>query len=131
MVRHVIQYASEDNVICELVEWPILVRVKITRIDKKRRCLRCSIDQANAGDEDVDIAVVESTYLAHNVASREHQRSPREESRELPGFVTTFERVSWLLMWLDRGIYRHCQMWTAHETAKKKAQATGAPLFGA
>ena len=94
MVRHIVQYASEDNVICELVEWPILVRVKLVRIDKESQCLRCSIDQANAGDEDVDIAVVESTYLAHNVATSEHQRSPREESRELPGLVTTLRSVS-------------------------------------
>ena len=94
VVRHIVQYASQDNVVRKFIKRPILVRVKFVQVDSERQCLRCSIDQTYAGDKDVNIAVVESAYLAHDVASSEHEGSPWEKSGEPPGLVTTLERVS-------------------------------------
>ena len=101
MVGHIVQYASQDNVVCKLIERASVVRVKMNQVNRERKCLRCSIDQAYAGDKDVDIAVVKSAYLAHNVASSEHEGSPWEKSGELPGFVMTLGRVSQFLIWLE------------------------------
>ena len=98
VVRHIVQYASQNNVVRKLIERPILVRGELVQVERWRQCLRCSIDQAYAGDKDVDIAVVESAYLAHDVASSEHESSPWEKSGELPGLVTTLECVSRLLI---------------------------------
>lgn len=64
------------------------------RAGREREYLRCSIDQAYAGDKDVDIAIVEGAYLAHDVASSEYAGSPWEKSSELPGLVMTLEHVS-------------------------------------
>ena len=94
VVRHIVQYASQDNVVCKLIERPMFVRVGIVQVDRKRQYSRCSIDQAYAGDKDIDIAVVVSAYLAHDVASSEHESSEWEKSSELPGLVTTLGRVS-------------------------------------
>ena len=94
MVRHIVQYASQDNVVCKLIERPVLVSVKIVQVDRESQYLRCSIDQAYAGDIDIDIAVVVSTYFAHDVATSKDEGSPWKKSSELPGFVTTLERVS-------------------------------------
>ncbi len=93
MVRHIVQYASQDNVVCKLIERPVLVSVKIVQVGEPQ-CLRSSIDQAYAGDINVDVAVVVSTYLAHDVATNKHESSPWKKSSELPGFVTALERVS-------------------------------------
>ncbi len=89
VVRHIVQYASQDNVVCKLAERPVLVRAEIVRVARERQGLRCSIDQAYAGDKNVDIAVVVSTYLAQDVATSEHEGSPWKKSSELPGLVTT------------------------------------------
>lgn len=91
VIRHIVQYASQDNVVGKLIERPIPVRGELVRVDKERQDLRCSIDQAYTGDKDVNIAVVVSAYLAHDVASSEHEGSPWEKSGEPPGLVTTFE----------------------------------------
>ena len=89
MVRHIVQYASQDDVVCKLIERPVLVSFKIVQVDRERQCLRCSIDQAYAGDKDVYIAVVVSTYFAHDVATSKHERSPWKKSSEFPGLVMT------------------------------------------
>ena len=94
VVRHIVQYASQNNVVCELIERPILVSAKTVQVDRERWCLRCSIDQAYAGDKNIDVAVVVSTYLAHDVATSKHKSRPREKSSELPALVMTFGRVS-------------------------------------
>ena len=94
VVRHIVQYASQDNVVCKFIERPVLVSVKMIQVDEERQCLRCSIDQAYAGDKNVYIAVVESTYLAHDIATSKHESSPGKKSSELPGLVMTLERVS-------------------------------------
>ena len=94
MIRHIVQYASQDNVVCKLIERPVLVSVKIVHVDREPQCLRCSIDQAYAGDKNVDIAVVVSTYFAHDIASSKDEGRPWKKSSELPGLVTTLERVS-------------------------------------
>ena len=94
VVRHIVQDASQDNVVRKFIERPILVRAKFIQVDRERQGLRCSIDQAYTGDKDVEIAVVESAYLAHDVACSEHEGSPWEKSSELPGLVTALGRVS-------------------------------------
>ena len=94
VVRHIVQYASQDNVVCELIERPILVSAKIVQVARERQCLRCSIDQAYAGDENIDIAVVVSTYLAHDIATSKHESRPWKESGELPALIMTLGRVS-------------------------------------
>ena len=98
MIWHIVQYASQDNVVCKLIKRPILVSVKIFQVNREPQCLRCSIDQAYARDKDVDIAVVVSTYFAHDVASSEDESGPWKKSSELPGLVTSLERVSRLLV---------------------------------
>ena len=94
MVRHIVQYASQDNVVCKLIERPVLVSVKVVHVNRERRCLRCSIDEAYAGDVDIDVAVVVSTHLAHDVASSKHESSPWKKSSELPALVMTLASVS-------------------------------------
>ena len=94
MVRHIVQYAPQDNVVGKLIERPVLVSVKIVHVDREPQCLRCSIDQAYAGNKNVDIAVVVSTYFTHDVATSEDESGPWKKSSELPGLVTTLECLS-------------------------------------
>ena len=94
VVRDIVQYASQDNVVCELIERPVLVSAKIVQVNRERWCLRCSIDQAYAGDKDIDVAVVVSTYLAHDIATSKHKSRPWEKSSEFPALVMTLGRVS-------------------------------------
>ena len=35
MVRHIVQYTSQDNVVCKLIERPIHVRAEIGQVDRE------------------------------------------------------------------------------------------------
>lgn len=55
---------------------------------RRWRGLRCSIDHYQAGDEDVEVAVVEGSDFAEDVASDEDECCPWEETSYFPALVS-------------------------------------------
>ena len=84
--------------------------------------VRCCVDEADAGDEDVDIASVVGADFTHYVAGCEDEGGEREQTSEFEGLVVAVEgsvcfsiALSFLLPWPSwhggalTGTYMHCQ----------------------
>ena len=58
---------------------------------------RGCVDEADAGDEDVDVAVVVGAYDAHDVAGGEDECCPGKQAGELPGLVMALRIIRFIL----------------------------------
>lgn len=64
-----------------------------TRRESEGGYLRCSINQYQTGNENLDVTIVESSYFSHNVAGDKYQCGPRKDTGYFPAFITTLEML--------------------------------------